>query len=417
MFFLAGFTFLPLHAALNFSSLDLPVPWSPRRHGHLSLDPSGALVFYGGRPIYPPYYSWARTDPPISGDFAQAWRYHSVNTSWAPTPVAACLELWVSCPGQPPWSRGLLLQPSLVSPSTESPTWQAWQALIARPLDREERHTCLSQGRGLYSLQPCTPNSPTRPAGLLVPPLSPGSRWDHAAQHPQWFLPGGVPRFGALTAIHYHNPYLEGNDVYYVLGGTYPVPDGEDHEFRDLWASRDGGASWVKILFRHPWPTYYDPLGQLSFGISARGVMIVTVATPPEQVWVSLDGGETWGWCNPETPIDLQGGGIIGFDVHGYLHMIVGHQSSTEPGVVIRSDWSFDNVTRVRQECGHPWIGGRGPGLVSWPSRELEWPSHPQIGIQIAAGSGVRELCDGGWSVTSPDNSDPNPRSGWWPRD
>lgn len=354
--------------------------WSPRLGAswYLPLSSAGtdryphAPVFYGGwspRRFIP-------SDIEDHRDLDDAWLLHS-NLSWSVHPVSSCLQVSVECPGdqaspglRSPWPRGHILQPLSMINSSLHLAWEAWRVLIARPLDPSERATCLQKGQLRYYLQAC-----------------PG--WDLASYpellaHPGWSMATHVPRYGALTAVHYNNSYLNGDDIYYVLGGTISQPDGRDHQLRDLWASRDGGQSWIPIRNRLPWS---ESMESPSLAISPLGVIVATVAksTLPskDELWVSLDGGQTWGLCTEQAGLGIRSHATLGFDVDGYLYVVGGSRAHhrNRDHEVMRSSWSFNDFWMIRHHCGKTAVptGERG-GLEVWTGEAEIWPMAPQPG-------------------------------------
>lgn len=380
---------------LSFTSSLLGSPWSSRIRGSWSLLP-GPTSNCSSRPLV--YGGWLPRDAsnyvePLditNPDRPDAWLLNP-NETWVPFRIDRRLQLYIQCPGQTRiWSRGsILLVPEGRSPDL---AWLAWQTIISRPLDPWERTTCLRQGRAKYYLQESPLDNPT-PQEIQSINAPVGS----------WGLKMETPRYGALTAVQYNNSYLGGNDVYYVLGGTIPQPDEGDYYLTDLWASRDHGRNWIQIRHRFPWSESTD---RLSFGISPRGVLVVTVAGAgtryQDEVWVSLDGGQRWDMCTDNAMLGngLRMGATLGFDAQGYMYVVGGgrpdswnidsrgNDMSRDNFVaskeVMKSDISFDDLDVINRRCGY--LGqpeGITAGLTSWEGEDPSQRTVPERGKRI----------------------------------
>ena len=380
---------------IRLTSVLLESPWLPRIRPSWSLLPNMTsnhdplpLLYGGWLPRDSVWHSVSMdtTNP----DCPDTWLM-TLNHSWILFPVGQLLQLYIQCPGQTRiWSRGtVLLLPDGHSPDL---AWLAWQTLISRALDPWERTTCLQKGRAKYHLQvsPIDEPIPSQIESISAPLGS-------------WFLKMETPRYGALTAVQYNNSYLGGSNIYYVLGGAVPQPDGGDYYLTDLWASRDGGHSWIQIRNRFPWSESTD---RLSFGISARGVLVVTVASANtryrEELWVSLDGGQHWDMCTDNSTLgdELRMGATLGFDAQGYMYVVGGGRAYSlnldnrgndislnnfvPSKEVMKSNMSFDDFDAVNHRCGY--LGkpeGITAGLTSWEEEDPSQRAAPERGKRI----------------------------------
>ena len=341
---------------ITFTPVTFDSPWAPRIRAQwqLILNPSRPgdspqPVFYGG---WSPLTHSRLFNLQRAPDFSDAW-LQLPNQSWVPFHIDRCLQLYVQCPGQNQiWSRGRILQPSGVTDLNLQ--WQAWRTLITRRLDSWERDTCLSQGQARYYLHACTRQEDFTSSNLL----------SSEALIDSWPLNMSVPRYGVLTATHYNNIYLDHDDIYYLLGGGIPQPDGGDYELKGLWASRDGGHRWTQV--NAGWWTHSTD--QMSLGISSTGVMVMSMSDfYHEELWISLDGGEHWDTCTEHAEWGRRSGATLGFDAQGYLYVMGGVKHDTSVAEIFRSNISFDNFDQVREHCG--WVDlpvGGVPGLAAW---------------------------------------------------
>ena len=345
---------------VSFTPLTLQPPWSPRTRAHWQLindssrGDSARPLFYGG---WSPLTKSRPLNLQRSPDYIDAW-LQLPNQSWVPFHIDGCLQLYVQCPGQNQiWFRGRMLQPLGVTDLNVQ--WQAWRTLITRRLDPWERETCLSRGQAQYYLQPCTTQDDFTPSTETLI----GS----------WSLNMSVPRYGVLTAIHYNNIYLDHDDIYYLLGGGIPQPDGGDYELKGLWASRDGGHSWIQV--NAGWWTHSTD--QMSFAISLTGVMVMSMSDfYHEELWVSLDGGEHWDTCTEHAEWKQRSGATLGFDAEGHLYVMGGVRLDESVAEIFRGNISFDNFEQVREHCGQLSLPVGGiPGLAAWTT----WREEPKV--------------------------------------
>ena len=347
---------------ITFTPVTRDSPWSPRIRAHWDLVPDPYLgdspipLFYGGWPHVE--YCWSlglALRLPLCADYTEAW-LHTPDHSWIPYPVDQCWQLYVECSdSQDRWPRGQILLPP--GASSVDLHWLAWQTLITRRLDPWEHTICLSRGQAEYDLQPCTHIDDFTP----TPSTSIGHRWT---------LNMSVPRYGAVTGVHYNNTHLNGDTIYYVLGGGIPQPDNGDYDLKDLWASRDGGRTWIRVM--EGW--WLESTDQISLGISPAGVMVVSITrSEDEDLEVSFDGGASWDTCRVQTSLGQRHGATLGFDAEGYLYVMGGLRDNRSIAEVLKSEISFNKMEEVRECCGHLQLPAEGiPGLEEW------WKDQPE---------------------------------------
>ena len=336
--------------ALNFTVVNNAPPWSWLRRAHFSLQ-NQSLVFHGGWPS-----KLLDLEPPpawISPDRGITW--HSIDNPPVYRLVTQCI------PQDPPIFRRYLTRLDLDS-SQGDLNWLAWSTLISQPLLRTDptdyNSNCLVTGHVTYSLEPLT----------------------ESVRRHTWQLDMRVPRLNALTGVHFHNRHLQ-TDIYYVLGGGIPQPDGRIHYLRDLWASADGGRTWTPIQYKYLWR---GDSSELSLTISSQGVMLVSELNRRggiEVIWISLDGGRRWDTCDGYTQGGFRSEGTLGFDAEGYLYVLGGHRSIWPEDNVMRSDFSFHDRVQVQENCGYLDYDEVGLGLKDLRPDEGSWATGPQIGV------------------------------------
>ena len=368
--------------SLNFTVLNDSPPWTQSYRARWSSNPT-ALLLYNGWPL-PSGQINDSLEPADRFNFNNArqtyllegaWRSANQGLNWGPVEYTILYRLMIKCTArtQPVHQKVVKVLTSMDLPnwplvSPNELQWLAWQALTIFPLNKEERLTCLTGGHFYYSLVPESNIKSTVLEAMA------------------WQIQASVPRFGALTAIHYQNSHLQAN-IYYVMGGGIPQPDGLDHQLQDLWASKDQGQSWILIRDRNFnfWGLGSQPEG---FAISRQGVMVVSVCNRilyQDQIWVSMDGGRQWGLCpGEENNLGLRSHGTLGFDSDGYLYIVGGHRTIAPEDNILRSQMSFENISAVSRQCENLDFDPGGLGLKEWKSDsgfDVEaWKIEPQLG-------------------------------------
>ena len=195
--------------------------------------------------------------------------------------------------------------------------------------------------------------------------------WSSIDNGQKWFLLAQnlnlPPRYTATVAVHYNNIHLDNVDVVYVLGGVT-----QNSSYNDLWASSDGGQSWICILEGYPWSTQNSIWGDLV--VSPDGILIYNVVNLEDsplksEFWVSLDGGYHWGICNSEMSYGPRVGAAWVFDLQLNLYAMGGLYLESPTGYrkdVWKSEINFGNWTLVAAGCDLK-IPPHGVGLTHWP--------------------------------------------------
>ena len=176
------------------------------------------------------------------------------------------------------------------------------------------------------------------------------------------------PRLVHLLLNHRQPNKLGGANVLMVLGGWTGSADRND-----IWASSDGGNAWQLITLGAGWDSRDDMNGE----ITDAGLLIVSggkterPGVPDEfhnDVWVSADGGYSWGQCIKDASFSDRRYQMTVLDEQGYL--IVAAGDVVNGGLVNdvwRSSISFNNEADVVRACGIS-IPSCGVGLACLPN-------------------------------------------------
>ena len=228
-----------------------------------------------------------------------------------------------------------------------------------------------------------------------------------------WTLQTATAPFQACDApmgTSWYSPAL-GLDVLYKSGGygytsyqAHSQDDGVGNN--DVWASLDSGLTWTLMAIAQYGPRYHARMMSTTHGL----LVVMGGANAPEpyysggiqqeaeydlnDLWVSLDGGYTWGQCTSQlfplygnTPVanasDFQAGTgrqdpLLQIDPNsGFLYMGSGLQRDQAgqvqtPHDFYRSSISFYNFSAVAAACGGLTIPTGGTGLLQTPSPLLQ---------------------------------------------
>ena len=166
------------------------------------------------------------------------------------------------------------------------------------------------------------------------------------------------------------NSTLNGADILYLSNG-YDGQKWPGQRQNDVWASSNGGSTWVVITANAPYRGRQD--GQLI--ITPSGAMLtvagdVGINEPGNfnDIWASLDGGYTWGLCNLTAGFSPREDHVAILDSRGYLWVTQG-EAPDQNGIrndVWRStttltDSSIQSLCQVRMPAC-------GAGLRCWPT-------------------------------------------------
>ena len=171
-------------------------------------------------------------------------------------------------------------------------------------------------------------------------------------------------------------PRITGSpDVLIQMGGW---TGGSDRN--DVWASSDGGAKWELITLAAAWASRDDMNGE----VTSAGLLIISggkgevqvgdqrVSEVYNDVWVSADGGYTWGVCVADAAFNDRRYQMTVLDEQGHLIVAGGENAAGAPlNDVWRSSLSFtaNNAADVARACGIT-IPRCGIGLSCLPSSE-----------------------------------------------
>ena len=189
----------------------------------------------------------------------------------------------------------------------------------------------------------------TAPTGATAPP----------------FMTGGRGRSGGMLLARY-SPALN-KDVLWFGGGYNNIA-----QFNDVWASSDDGVTWVPVTAAAP----FIRRDSGSAEVTAAGLIVLAggqTSYPSVEVlndvWVSADGGYTWGLCvNDSSWSDRREVSTV-FDADEALYVLGGRSATSNYRVfndVYRSTIQFSNLRLVQSACSIS-IPACGPGLTCWP--------------------------------------------------
>jgi len=141
-------------------------------------------------------------------------------------------------------------------------------------------------------------------------------------------------------------------------------------DVNDVWASSDDGRNWRQLIANAPWASRDDS----NVEVTKLGAIVMTsgkTASNPEtihnDIWVSLDGGYTWGQCLQDAAFSDRRYQMTVLDESDYLYVIGGDIGGNNVNDVWRSSQSFNDLNTVAAACKvrQPACG---PGLNCWPT-------------------------------------------------
>ena len=163
-----------------------------------------------------------------------------------------------------------------------------------------------------------------------------------------------------------------GKDITYVIAGR----DGNDN-YNDVWASSDDGRTWLVISARAPFMSRANANG----AVTKDGLLIFAGGYADEEigrfntdiandVWLSMNGGYTWGRCVLDAEWDDRFQQAVTVDVNGNLLVLSGQDSSaTLLNDVWASQTSFHDLPAIARVCGLT-VPSCGTGLKCWPGAD-----------------------------------------------
>ena len=158
-------------------------------------------------------------------------------------------------------------------------------------------------------------------------------------------------------------------DVLTVFAGWSGTAD-----YNDVWASSDQGRTWRMLTAQAPWMSRDDANAEvtssglivLTSGKAERTVNGNSYSEILNDVWVSADGGYTWGSCLQDASYSDRRYQMTLMDELDYLYVIGGEQANGRKlNDVWRSSISFNDLNAVQAACGIR-IPACGPGLNCW---------------------------------------------------
>ena len=190
-----------------------------------------------------------------------------------------------------------------------------------------------------------------------------GQTWTRVSENT--FTAAG-PRNG-MAGIHRSTVFQK--EVISYAGGW----DG-NADYNDVQASSDGGATWATVTTAANWQRRDDIAGLVTPG----GIMVLvggkTNTAQGEvfhnDIWVSLDGGYSWGRCTEDLAFVDRRYEAITLDEAGYLYVVAGETNERNPREYLNDAWrstiSFSNASLVASSCGLS-VPSCGTGLNCWP--------------------------------------------------
>jgi hypothetical protein len=245
--------------------------------------------------------------------------------------------------------------------------YKAWESLVSQKFDYSDKKSCLNDDMDIYY----------NIGHNEYPYLSDIGH--------EWYKIDNIRpfRIGSITATHYNNTNLYGQNIRYVMGGSLVQPDGGEYHLHDLWASRDDGLTWIPILYEYPWNV---DVSQISLTISRSGIMVINMVPSAQhsinsEIWASIDGGYTWGRCMENTSYGPREAGTLAFDHQGYLYFMGGIHFGITKRDVWKTQQPFDDLSIMSDICYLSTIN-RSIGLDSWPQdlRPIDLKLQPTIG-------------------------------------
>ena len=233
--------------------------------------------------------------------------------------------------------------------------------------------------------------------------------WMSSDRGKNWVLQTAAaswPRRAVFQMLSF-NSLMLGKDTLIVFSGWSGTAD-----YNDVHASSDGGKTWRMLTAQAAWMNRDDANAEitskglivLTSGKSERQVNGQTVTEVLNDVWVSADGGYTWGSCLQDASYSDRRYQMTLLDELDYLYVIAGEQSNgRELNDVWRSSISFNDLSSVQAACGIR-IPPCGAGLNCWPnSPGFTWSR--QRGVTCTACDEASLVCIGDECTSSSSGS------------
>ena len=161
-----------------------------------------------------------------------------------------------------------------------------------------------------------------------------------------------------------------GKDAVMVIGGVDQSPP---RDLNDVWLSTTLGSTWLRLTDRAAFPSRNN----LNAEVTKAGLIVLTAGKHDHpdgrrrylnDLWVSADGGYTWGQCNDNAPYEDRRVPSTVLDETGRLLVMGGYDDQgTYYNDAWRSQVSFDDYSTIARICGVT-IPTCGPGITCLPS-------------------------------------------------
>ena len=161
-----------------------------------------------------------------------------------------------------------------------------------------------------------------------------------------------------------------GRDAVMVIGGVDLTPP---RDLNDIWISTTTGSTWLQLTNRAAFPSRNN----LNAEVTRAGLIVLTAGKHDHpdgrreylnDIWVSADGGYTFGQCSEDAPYEDRRVPATVLDETGRLLVLGGYDDQgTYYNDVWRSQVSFDDYTSVARIC-NVTIPACGPGLTCLPT-------------------------------------------------
>ena len=185
--------------------------------------------------------------------------------------------------------------------------------------------------------------------------------WLSSTQGRTWRLQTDVAAFGqrgiGVLLSSQHDDRLGGADILYLVGGQ-----NEKDNSNEVWTSMDNGVRWFPLTLHGP----FAQRDAFNGAITRDGVLIISAGLADtdvglneqaiNDVWVSLNGGYTWGQCVEDAEWSDRYLQFTALDETGFFYVMGGRTAEsgrlTQLNDVWRSAISFVDIDAVARTCG-----------------------------------------------------------------
>ena len=192
-----------------------------------------------------------------------------------------------------------------------------------------------------------------------------GATW---ARQSQGDFPAGGPRNG-MAGI-FRSSVLNREIITYAGGW-----DG-NADYNDVHVSSDQGQTWAAVTLAAQWRRRDDMAGL----VTPEGVVVMVggkTAMPDgselfhNDIWVSMDGGYSWGRCTEDLAFSDRRYEAVTLDEDGYLYIVAGETNDLQRREYLNDAWrstlNFTDYRSLAATCGVS-LPQCGPGLNCWPN-------------------------------------------------